>query len=104
VSHCQETIGASFGGFSCLAADDGEALSSLTNRIEERRNAAIGQRPVSASPESLATYNDLLADLAERVSRLSAYRTRSDRSRMVHQLAEIDSKVHAMLAHLGAPR
>jgi hypothetical protein len=76
-------------------------LSSLTDRIQSRRNAAIGQRPVSASPESLATYNDLLADLAERVSRLSAYRTRSDRGRMVHQLMEVDTKLHAMLAHLG---
>jgi hypothetical protein len=79
-------------------------LASLTDRIEARRTAAIGERPVSASPESLATYNDLLADLAERVSRLPAYRTRSDRGRMVHQLTEVDSKLHAMLAHLGAPR
>jgi len=79
-------------------------LPSLTDRIEARRNEAAGERPVSASPESLATYNDLLADLAERVSHLSAYRTRSDRARMVHQLTEIDSKVHSMLAHLGAPR
>ena len=77
-------------------------MASLTDRIEARRNAEKGERPVSASPESLATYNDLLADLAERVSHLSAYRTHSDRARMVHQLEEVDSRLHAMLAHLGA--
>jgi len=76
-------------------------VPSLTDRIEARRQRENGVAPASASPESLAVYNDLYANFAERAARLTAYRTRSDRARMIGQLNELDSLIHAMLAHLG---
>ncbi len=76
-------------------------MPSLTERFEARRQRENGEAPPSASAESLATYNDLYASFAERASRLTAYRSRSDRQRMIGQLREIDGVVHAMLAHLG---
>lgn len=76
-------------------------MPSLSDRFESRRQKESGEAPASASPESLATYNDLYARFSERASRLSAYRSRSDRGRMIGQLREIDDLVHAMLGHLG---
>lgn len=76
-------------------------MPTLSDRFEARRQKASGEAPPSASPETFVAYNDLFADLAERVSHLTGYRSRSDRARMVSQLKEIDGLVHAMLSHLG---
>ncbi len=40
-------------------------------------------------------------ELADRVSRLGAFRGHQDRARILHQLTEIDQRVHSLLGYVG---
>ena len=71
----------------------------LSDRLEARRRdvAESADEPSSEAVD----YEGIANDLADRVSRLGGYRGRSDRARILHQLTEIDRRVHALLALLG---
>lgn len=73
---------------------------SLIDRLEARRRAEMGQELSTPEADARGTYNELAEDLANRVARLSVYRSRSDRARLVHQLTEIDRRLHVMLDRL----
>ena len=74
----------------------------LSDRIAARRGEA-GPSPADPIPEA-ADYETMANDLADHVSRLGAYRGNSDRARIVHQLTEIDRRVHTLLEYVGARR
>lgn len=71
----------------------------LSDRLEARQRE-LGAAPAEPSAE-MRDYEQLANDLADRVSRLGAYRGHSDRARILHQLTEIDRRVHALLAQVG---
>ncbi len=71
----------------------------LSDHLEARRRE-MGETAVEPGSEAV-DYEGLAGDLADRVSRLGAYRGHSDRARILHQLNEIDRRVHALLALLG---
>jgi hypothetical protein len=71
----------------------------LSDRLEARKRE-LGDAPDDPAPE-VRDYEQLANDLVERVSRLGSYRGRPDRARILHQLTEIDHRVHALLAQVG---
>ncbi len=71
----------------------------LSDRLDARRREA-GESAEEPSSQAV-DYEGLANDLADRVSRLGGYRGRSDRARILHQLTEIDQRVHALLALVG---
>jgi hypothetical protein len=74
---------------------------SLSDRLEARRRAEMGEESPPSEADVSGAYNELAEDLAARVARLSVYRSRSDRARLINQLTGIDRRVHAMLERLG---
>jgi hypothetical protein len=71
----------------------------LSDRLEARRRQT-GEVPDEPASEVL-DYEQLATELADRVSRLGSFRGHSDRARILHQLTEIDRRVHTLLAQVG---
>jgi hypothetical protein len=71
----------------------------LSDRLEARRRET--EESTSEPIPQGQDYEQLATELADRVSRLGSYRGHSDRARILHQLTEIDHRVHALLAQLG---
>jgi hypothetical protein len=71
----------------------------LSDRLEARRRET-GEVPDEPASEVL-DYEQLATELADRVSRLGSFRGHSDRARILHQLTEIDRRVHTLLAQVG---
>ena len=71
----------------------------LSDRLEARKRE-LGDAPDELAPDA-GDYEQLANELADRVSRLGSYRGHSDRARIVHQLTEIDRRVHGLLAQVG---
>jgi len=71
----------------------------LSDRLEARKRE-LGEAPDAPAPEVL-DYEQQAHDLADRVSRLGSFRGHSDRARILHQLTEIDRRVHALLEQVG---
>lgn len=73
----------------------------LSDRIAARQQAEAGEAEASGSELTSDDYETQANALADRVSRLSRYRGRADRARVIHQLTEIDGLVHALLGRVS---
>ena len=71
----------------------------LSDRLAARRGES-GKSPEEPTPEA-RDYEEQANGLADRVSRLGAFRGHQDRARILHQLAEIDQRVHSLLKSVG---
>ena len=71
----------------------------LSDRLAARRRE--GEDPPDGPTPEAQDYEQLANDLAGWVSRLGSYRGHSDRARILHQLTEIDRRVHVLLGYVG---
>jgi hypothetical protein len=73
----------------------------LSDRIAARQQSESGEADAPAVELTSDDYEAQANTLADRVSRLSRYRGRADRARVIHQLTEIDGLVHALLTRVS---
>jgi hypothetical protein len=70
----------------------------LSDRLQAKREAESG--PIESERFDAATYEKNAQGLADTVSRLGVYRSRSDRARIIHQLTDIERRAHELLEYV----
>lgn len=75
----------------------------LSDRLQARRQiepGSIGPGSIESEPFDPATYEKNAQELADTVSRLGVYRSRSDRARIIHQLTDIEHRALELLEYV----